>query len=396
MSVVTREKVKGSGIWWLFINHNGIRKSKKIGRDRSYAERLAKILVGQLASGDLGVFQSHQNIKTVKEYADLWLSTTVPTTLKKSTQSDYVLIVNKHVSKAAFYNVPVSNVTRGEIKRFLRAKLSSGLAVSTVTHQKNVIGGIFNEAMDDDVITVNPAHGINLGRKKDISRKPKIMPFEVEEVNLLLDVFRNKEPRHHPLVLLLVSTGCRIGEAVGLQWRDVDFDERELLLRRNFVRNRIEDSTKNGLDRRVDITSQLVDCLRSLKKERAAEALQKGEGGIEKNWMFPSAIKTSGKPLNYDRWRKDIFYPTLEVAGLRKIRIHDLRHTYASIMISTGVNLVYIRDQLGHSSIKITADVYGHLLRGNAEKPVDILDTVLHPSAPHPHPKQKKELTENG
>ena len=86
----------------------------------------------------------------------------------------------------------------------------------------------------------------------------------------------------------------------------------------------------------------------------------------------------------------------LKIAELRKIRVHDLRHTYASIMISTGVNLVYIRDQLGHSSIKVTADVYGHLLKGNAEKPVDVLDTMLHPSAPYTHPKTKKELTKNG
>jgi integrase len=119
-----------------------------------------------------------------------------------------------------------------------------------------------------------------------------------------------------------------------------------------------------------------------LKKERAVVALQSGAGSIEKDWVFPSIVETSDKSLNYDRWRRDVFYPLLEEAELRKIRIHDLRHTYASIMISTGVNLVYIRDQLGHSSIKTTADIHGHLLRGNAEKPVDILDTMLHPFAP--------------
>jgi len=90
-----------------------------------------------------------------------------------------------------------------------------------------------------------------------------------------------------------------------------------------------------------------------------------------------------------------IFYPLLDKVGLREIRIHDLRHTYASIMISTGVNLVYIRDQSGHSSSKITADVYGHLLRGNAEKPVDILDSMLHPTAPQSHPKTKQALNES-
>ena len=76
-------------------------------------------------------------------------------------------------------------------------------------------------------------------------------------------------------------------------------------------------------------------------------------------------------------------------AGLRRVRIHDLRHTYASIMISTGCNLVYLRDQLGHSRIKVTADTYGHLLKGDAEKPVDALDNLLDSNAPSAHPKKK-------
>jgi integrase len=71
----------------------------------------------------------------------------------------------------------------------------------------------------------------------------------------LLTAFKETSIRYYPLVLLLVSTGCRIGEAVGLQWHDVDLDERELLIRRNFVRNRIEDSTKNARDRKVDISN---------------------------------------------------------------------------------------------------------------------------------------------
>jgi integrase len=395
MSVTVREKKKASGVWWLFINHHGKRKSKQVGKSKVEALRLAKILEGRLAADELGVFDDKQEVKTVKEYADLWMATTVPATLKTSTQSDYQGIVRKHISKAPFYNSPVNKVTKGHLKRFLRGKLSSGLAHSTVVHQKNVLGGIFSEALDDEVISTNPSHGIKFGTKKDDSRKPKITPLEIDEVNVLLDTFNKKNPLYHSLVLLLVSTGCRIGEAVGLQWCDVDFIERELLIRRNVVRNKIEDSTKNGKDRRVDMPSQIVHCLRFLKKVRAEEALQKGRGSISQDWLF-RGVKDPTRPLNYHTWRRDVFYPILKAAELRKIRVHDLRHTYASIMISTGVNLVYIRDQLGHSSIKVTADVYGHLLKGNAEKPVDVLDTMLHPPAPYTHPKTKKELTESG
>lgn len=392
MSVVAREKVKDSGIWWLFINHNGKRKSKKIGKDKVEAQRLAKILEGRLAAGDLGVLEDKVEVKTVKEYSDLWLSTTVPATLKLSTQSDYRCITRNHIAKSSFYNQPVNKVTKGQVKRFLRSKLSAGKAVSTVTHIKNALGGIFNEAVDDEVIQTNPTHGIKLGSKKDDSRKPQIEPLEVDEVNLLLTTFQKKKPLYHPLVLLLVSSGCRIGEAVGLQWRDINFAEREMLIQRNVVRGRVENSTKNGKERRVDMTDQLTDYLRQLKRQRHEEALQHGQNKIDQDWLF-RGVKDSNQPLNYHTWRRDIFYPMLKIVGLRKIRVHDLRHTYASIMISTGVNLVYIRDQLGHSSIKVTADVYGHLLRGNKEKPVDALDGLLHSSAPYAHPNKKKHST---
>jgi integrase len=347
MGVQVREKPNGSGIWWIFINHHGKRKSKRVGTNKIEVVRLAKIIEGRLAAGDLGMgdLEKKTVVKTIEEYAAIWLATTVPATLKPSTQSDYHCIVRKHISKASFYNYPVDEITKGQVKRFLRSKFAKGLAHSTVTHIKNALGGIFNEALDD-------------------------------EVGTLMTIFQKERPLYYPLVLLLVSSGCRIGEAVALQWWDIDLEEREMLIRRNFVRNRIDDSPKNGKDRRVDMTTELADCLLSLKKDRVAEALKKGTGSIDTDWLF-RGVKDNTQPLNYQTWRRDVFYPILEEAGLRKIRVHDLRHTYASIMISTGCTLVYLRDQLGHSSIKVTADVYGHLLKGNKEKPVDKLSSTM-------------------
>lgn len=393
MGVQVREKPNGSGIWWIFINHHGKRKSKRVGTNKIEVVRLAKIIEGRLAAGDLGMgdLEKKTVVKTIEEYAAIWLATTVPATLKPSTQSDYHCIVRKHIAKASFYNYPVDEITKGQVKRFLRAKFARGLAHSTVTHIKNALGGIFNEALDDEVIQANPAHGIKLGSKKEDTRKPKIEPLEVDEVSMLMTIFQKERPLYYPLVLLLVSSGCRIGEAVALQWWDIDLEKREMLIRRNFVRNRIDDSPKNGKDRRVDMTTELAGCLLSLKKDRVAEALKKGTGSIDTDWLF-RGVKDNAQPLNYQTWRRDIFYPILEEAGLRKIRVHDLRHTYASIMISTGCTLIYLRDQLGHSSIKVTADVYGHLLRGNKEKPVDKLSGLLHPSAPYTHPKPKQAL----
>jgi len=387
MSVKVREKKKGSGVWWIFINHAGSRRSKQVGLKRE-AERIAAIISGRLASGDLGLLEDKEVVRTFKEYAAIWLSGTVPATLKASTQDDYKQIDKKHLAVAPFYNSPVNEIKKGDLKRYLRSKLQKGLAVSTVTHIKNAIGGVFNEAIDDEVIDVNPVHGIRLGSRKDESRKPKIEPLEVDEVSLLLSTCQEKSPKQYPLVLLLIMSGMRIGEGIALKWNDIDFNDRTILVRRNFVRNRIEESTKNGKERRVDMTKQLATCLRTLKRERAEKALKDGTGSISSGWLFPS--RSVDKPIDYASWRKRHYYPLLEAAGVRKVRIHDLRHSYASIMLHAGCDLFYISRQLGHSSIKVTADVYGHLLRGNGEKPVEKMGELLHQVAPHAHPEQKK------
>ena len=379
MGVSVREKVKGSGVWWLFIRHNGIRRSKQIGPKRE-AQRLAKQVIEKLALGELRI--SSTKVKTFKHYAEIWLNGTVTEELKPSTQDDYRHILNKHVCRAGFFNKPVDQIKKTEIKNFLMKKRRLGLSISTVTHIKNVCGGIFNEAIEDEVISTNPSHGIKLGTKAERStRTPKIEPLSVDEVNVLIAAYRQHKPEYQPLIQLLVSTGMRIGEASALQWQDVDFNDRSILVRRNYVRNRLEDSTKSGKDRRVDMPPQLVDTLRSLKSRKAAASLKAGQGSIEKSWLFCS-IRDPKKPLNYQTWRRDVFYPVLETAGVRKVRVHDLRHTFASMMIESGCNLVYLRDQLGHSSITVTADVYGHLLKGDNEKPVDALDKTLRFLAP--------------
>ena len=88
-------------------------------------------------------------------------------------------------------------------------------------------------------------------------------------------------------------------------------------------------------------------------------------------WVFCSE---TGGPLDGDNLRKRVFYKVLEQAGLRHIRIHDLRHTFASLLLQNGESLKYIQEQLGHSSIQITMDTYGHLIPGANRGAVDRLD----------------------
>ena len=101
-------------------------------------------------------------------------------------------------------------------------------------------------------------------------------------------------------------------------------------------------------------------------------------GNILKNkkihdWVF---INKVGKPISGDNWRKRVFKKALNKAKIRSIRIHDIRHTFASLLLQAGESMIYVRDQLGHSSIRITVDTYGHLVQGGNKEAVDRLDDM--------------------
>jgi len=364
MGVVVRQKVRGRGNpWWVFINHQGKRKSVKVG-DKTKAQEVAAKIEKALAEKKLNI---HESNKTFGNYAREWLEKVVPVTLKSSTREDYRAILKNHILPD-FESKPITHITRIMVKDFLSDKLQKGLAASTVTHIKNVLSGVFNRAVDDQVIGNNPAQ--RLGKLiKPKSRRLEVQPLTRQELSLLLDTAAKKFPRHYPLILLLARTGLRLGEALALQWADIDFNGRFIEVRRNLSRSRIE-TPKNGKSRRVDMSRQLTQTLKELIHQRKMEAVKKGWGQVPE-WIF---ITESGSLVDPNNWRHRVFNKVLAKAGLRRIRIHDLRHGMASQLIQNGESLAYVRDQLGHHSIKVTVDIYGHLAPEGNKDAVDRLD----------------------
>jgi integrase len=237
---------------------------------------------------------------------------------------------------------------------------------------KNCIGGTLNLAIDDEIIPSNPAH--KLGRViRAKGLRMEVDPLNREELSHLLGIVQEHYPIHYPLTLLLARTGLRIGEALALQWGDIDFHGRFINIRRNFSRGRIE-TPKSGKSRRVDMSLQLKDALLDLRHQRRLEAVRKGWGQVPE-WLL---VGQEGRALHANHWRK-IFDKAVAKAGLRKIRIHDLRHNHASMLIQADESLAYIRDQLGHHGIKVTVDIYGHLAPEGNKSAMDRLDD--HPSA---------------
>jgi len=169
-----------------------------------------------------------------------------------------------------------------------------------------------------------------------------------DEIRRLLDAMPDNVYRL--ITMTALFTGMRQGEILGLQWGDIDWASGQIHVRRAWKEGRFtEPKTKNSL-RRID----LADCL-VLELKKWKLRCPKGELDL----VFPNG---SGKPVSHSNLLARGFHPALRRAGLRKIRFHDLRHIYASILLARGEDVVRVSRLLGHASPTITLNVYAHML----------------------------------
>src|SRR5262245_52307784 len=226
MGVNVRERIKGSGDWWVFINHNGRRKAKHVGSERA-ARAVAEKIQAKLTLGDFGMATDNQ-VRSFKSYRDYWLRTYAEPHCKFSTYESYKLAFTKHLN--VFDSKPLHEITRQDISELISKKLTEEKkSRGTVRNMLAPLREMFNHAVDEGILESNPA--IRIGRfVKHTSAKAnrlKIDPLNRREVSTLLDAAQAKYGYdNYSLMLCAVRTGMRMGELFGLQWGDLDFTSR--------------------------------------------------------------------------------------------------------------------------------------------------------------------------
>jgi len=357
------------GKWWIFINHKGKRKAKKVG-SKEAAMTAAKKIEAALTLGDFSLLDEKQP-RPFDEYFRQWLKTYAETHCKPSTVSGYEAAFRLYLLPC-FKQKDIGEITREEVKKLAYELLAAGKSRSYVKATLAPLSEMCNHAIEDGHLTCNPALRIlRRSRVEEGEQKQKASFLTREELAQLLVACRESFPAQYPFALLLARTGLRIGEAVALQWGDTDFHSRFVEVKRNWV-DGVLTSPKSGKGRRVDMSLMLMETLKALQVERKKETLRKGWGEVPP-WIFTSDVGTMTDP---DNFRKRVWPKVLAKAGLRWIRIHDLRHTFASLLIQQGESLAYVKEQMGHHSIRVTVDTYGHLMPGGNKAAVDRLDTL--------------------
>jgi integrase len=366
-------------------------------------DRLAEILKSQ------GLPQpAVTDERTFKEYGDWWLENVAKGSVKESTYLEYESALRKHVYPV-LSSVPFADVKRPAIRELIGVKKAEGYEQSTIRNIMAPVRGMYNQAVEDEIQDRNPAARIGkLNKRSKDKPKKKIHPLTREEVQCLLKTALEKKPHCYPLLLCACRTGIREGELISLKGTDIDFASRFIHVQRNLSRAKIGrkiSSTKNGRDRKVDMSQQLAAMLNELLSARRSKALQEelkkpaGErrdrdtviNEVMEDWLFqtpviarselakrrrPNREPRGGTQLDPSNLRK-AFDRLLTDAKLRRVRFHDLRHTFASLLLQNGESLAYVKDRMGHSSIQVTVDIYGHLVPGGNRAAVDKLDAEV-------------------
>jgi len=371
--------------WWVFINHQGNRIKKCFGNDKKLAQAFAAKIEAKLrwaaANGEAVTLSSpDQPSPTVKQYLTDWVESYAKVHCKRTTAKSYERVLQLHIYPM-FGGRRLQEVTRADIKRLIADLVAKGLKKQTIHNILTPVKEAYHHAMDDGLVNSNPvARTGRLTRSKE-DRRTHLAPLTMDEVLSLLCNTKEEKPCLYTVLLAAVRAGLREGELIGLQWSDIDFRGGFIEVRRAVAWGEIS-TPKSHKIRRVDMSAQLGETLQTLKETRSLEASMHGK--IMPQWVFVTP--------SWSRWDEGnlrrAFYQSLEGAGLRRVRVHDLRHTYASLLIEQGAHPKYIQEQMGHSSIQVTMDIYGHLFpsrdRGWAQKLDD--PRLMASSAPMTHP----------
>jgi integrase len=301
-----------------------------------------------------------------------------------STYQDYRYHIESHIVPL-LGGVTLADLDPRRVDGFTRALAEKGLASRTSQYSYSVLRRALQFAVDWKYIPANPASSrVRAAKRRQVHELSKIRFLTPDESRVFLKAVRGD--RYEALYVLAITTGMRQGEMLGLQWPDLDLDSGKLTIFRSLHRTKRRCDPEDdipwfqfrhpktaGSRRTLELPQVTVDALREHSAKQKVQRRLADTSWHEQKLVFTTRTGTPVDTTNV----LHRFHQILEDAGLPKMLFYGLRHTHASLLIAEGVHPKKIAERLGHASIKLTMDLYGHLFEGSDRESADRMQKLF-------------------
>ena len=345
-----------------------VKKKRVAIYGKTKAEVRAK-LTRAVAERDAGVVLETQN-PTIEKHLTRWLKNSVKMSVKQKTYESYEYLVHKHLITTLGAK-KLKSLTPDQVQDFYQWKLDEGLSRRTVQLIHTTLSKALKSAVKQGIAPRNVAEAVDAPRPQ----KKDIQPLTSQQTKIFLNTVKGN--RLEALYILAITTGLRQGELLGLRWEDVDLEGSVVRVRQQLTRTKAGlsfTSPKNGRGRNVALMESTAEALREHRKMQTDERQKMGNLCEDMGLVFASTV---GTPLHVRNITYRSFRPLLKQAGLSQIRFHDLRHTFATLCLTSGTHPKIVQEMLGHSDISVTLNVYSHCLPNMQGKAVKTIEEDL-------------------
>ena len=343
-----------------FYDQNGIRRWKTLrqGTTKADAKEALRKVEDMVARG---TFMPLGKTPTFREVAQEWLNFKKPY-LRDTTWEVYGIHVRCHFNE--LNDLKISRITTPTIEKWITKRQTNRMNISTMRKLLVSLNQIMTYAVRHKLIESNPVRDAERPRKTIEDRTGgNISVLTPEQIRSFLEA--TPDQKYRTLFLTAIMTGARQGEILGLKWSDVDFKKKQIQIKRTFNHGRFFPPKTKESVRAIDCPPTLIHELRLWKLASPPN---------DAELVFANA---AGEPMNYSNMVKRYYRKGLRTAGIPQIRFHDLRHSYASLLLQQGENIKYIQTQLGHSSPTVTLNVYSHLMKGENQEAACRLENTI-------------------
>ncbi len=303
---------------------------------------------------DNGTYISPQTI-TVGEWIDTWLSEYLED-IKHSTKSSYTAFAENHI-KPNIGAIKLQKLTAPDIQKLYNTMNKQGLSPKTIKNCHGVVHRALEQAVGIGYLKFNPSSACKLPRIE----RPKIRPLDDDGITKFLSAIKGSQ--YETLFTVILFTGMREGEALGLMWKCVDFKNGTILIDKQLQAVKGGKgqyaivSTKNDKPRTITPAPFVMSMLKKHKANQLEDQKNSLELWTDTGLVFTNAV---GDHLAFRTVYKH-FKKAVASIGFPDVRLHDLRHSYAVASIRSGDDIKTVQGNLGHASAAFTLDVYGHL-----------------------------------